>query len=142
MAVQSALAAAGTPAASQPGEAVKAKAQSTSKKESKSDQNQCTEHDTKATNQPRVVDSSQMPGVETAHGAKDVAIPMAIPAKSKAGKRKLPSGDDLGDEFPAEIEDAEDVGKKKKKAITNSSFVSTAPAAAKGKRSKHKVVSF
>lgn len=141
--MQSALAAASTPAASQPGVAPKAKPDFSGKKEPKSDQKQRNEHDSKPANQPGLGDISHVSAHGTSNGVTDVQTPLAISAKSTASKNKLPSGDDLGDEFPIEIEDAEDVGKKKKKkAVVNPSLVSTAATPAKGKKSKHKLVSF
>ena len=142
-AVQSALAAAGTPAASQPGDALKAKPGSSKNKKPKSDEKQSNEHDSKPANQPGVGDSSHVSADGTSIGVKDVQTPLANCAKPTASKHKLPSGDDLGDEFPVEIEDAEDVGKKKKKrAVVNSSLACTAATPAKRNKSKHKLVSF
>ena len=74
------------------------------------------------------------------------AVGQSTSAKAKAAaKRVLPSGDDLGDEFPVEIEDAEDVGGRKKKKKAVGSAAAAAPGAlapVKAKKSKHKLVKF
>ena len=136
--MQSALAAAGTPAASQSRDAINAKPDT---KRLKSDQKHSI-HKSKPTKPPPGPPWVGASSHVSADGTSNRVKTPAISAKSKAGKHKLPSGDDLGDEFPVEIEDAEDVGKKEKKAIINPSLDSTTGTLAKGTKSKHKVVSF
>lgn len=72
----------------------------------------------------------------------DRPCPVVTSAKSEAGKRKLPSGDDLGDEFAVEVDSMDNVGKPQTKKKTVTSSDSAVAASTKGKKSKHKVVSF
>ena len=157
--MQSALATAGVPAASQPGDATAAKAEKLfkNKKKARSNQTQNSQLDGKAVNKATADDGSQEAAEGTSTEVNEFLTSMAASEaveasalrqspslKAKAGKRSLPSGDDLGDEFPIEIEDAEDVGtkRKKKKATSNPGTDFNAASPAKGKKSKHKVVSF
>lgn len=160
--MQSALATAGVPAANQLGDATAAKAENLfkNKKKARSDQTQNSHLDGKAVNKATADDGSQEAAEGTSTEVNEFFTSMAASSaseaveasalrqspslKAKAGKRSLPSGDDLGDEFPIEIEDAEDVGtkRKKKKATSNPGTDFNAASPAKVKKSKHKVVSF
>lgn len=143
--MQSTLTAVGFAAASQPGVAVNTKLDKPSNTEQKpkTDQKQSNQHESKPSKQPRAGNSSQSSADGTFQKVEDRSCPVVISAKSEAGKPKLPSGDDLGDEFAVEVEDMDDAGKqKKKKKQTVISSDSAVAALTKGKKSKHKVVSF
>lgn len=157
MAVQGALAASGTVPATQPGDAAVSPSDHPTqhKKKQKTQHKQDIQPDGKSATIPEVHHGSKKAAAET--GASKVeksveasAVGKSTAGKSKACKRVLPSGDDLGDEFSVEIADAEDLGskKKKKKSLLNSDPASDAaagagaPAPVKGKKNKHKVVNF
>ena len=154
--MQSALAASGIVPATQPGDPASSLSDhpTQSKKKQKSQHKEDAQLDSKAASQPEAHHGSQQAAVEV--GASKVetavqasAVGLSTAGKAKSGKRVLPSGDDLGDEFSVEIEDTEDVGSKKKKtSLLNAALPSNAAAGAgglapvKGKKNKHKVVSF
>lgn len=142
--MQSALTAVGIAAASQPGGAVYVKSDNPSNSNQKptSDQKQSSQHESKPSKQPRAGNSSPMSADGTFHKIEDRPSPVGISAKSEAGKHKLPSGDDLGDEFAIEVESTNDVGKQKKKKKSDISSDYAVAASTKGKKSQHKVVSF
>lgn len=156
-AVQSALAASGTVSATQPGDAAISLSEHPTqhKKKHKSQHKQGIQPDGKSPTIPEVYHGSQqaaeMGASKVEKAVEASAVGKSTAGKAKAIKRVLPSGDDLGDEFSVEIEDAEDLGskKKKKKSLLNSDLASDAAAAGagaaapvKGKTNKHKVVSF
>lgn len=156
VAVQTALAASGVPAANQTAAGVTDTSEQphTHGSKPKLQQKQQTQLQSNCLKKAGVGDAQESAAASSAIldnvGKPEKAAEPLHPSLARAVRPFHPSGDDLGDAFAAELEDAEDAGtrRKKKKALTSTDTdlqpgnLGSLALSKRTNKSKHKVVSF